>query len=500
MKTLIISLLLFFTVNAQSIWYVNRDADGTDDGESWANACTTVTQVFTKAITGGDSVYVSGGTDSTVYGGGGIYGGIFLNDERFDSYVIVTPAWESGHDGDVYFTTTGMSGDARALIETDNCKNIKFTGFYLRNLFTDGGEDTLTYFCLDQNSRNLVYDNFNIYSWGQGFVFNILSDTSITISNNYYITAATDYNQPTDPVYMSGGYGDHTITGNTFIIKVAAEPGGEHADFIQIGGGYEGGTGSDMPTMTIANNFFMFDPPTSTSTSGGIYLAWPRNINFLIYNNVFNVTQGSVQLLTMAQCGACDYTTLDATYNTNARVLNNTFITQDVADTVYGMTWRYLDTLIIKNNIQYRAANGLHALLNYKGEANMDSVDIDYNTYYQIGNTPVMFDPDGTLDVYSWSEWQALGYDANSSYGIPTFTDWSSTTISDYSVTSGDARDGGIDISAEYPFLATDILGNARSGSWDMGALQFNGDSWLRSSNGRRIFSSDGKAIIMADE
>jgi len=72
------------------------------------------------------------------------------------------------------------------------------------------------------------------------------------------------------------------------------------------------------------------------------------------------------------------------------------------------------------------------------------------------------------------------------------------SVISAYYTTTG--RDVGVDLTSECPEALYDILGNARSGSWDMGALQFNGDKWLRSSNGRRIFSSDGKAIIMADE
>ncbi len=38
MKTIILSLLLFFTVNAQNIWYVDRDATGSNTGRSWANA------------------------------------------------------------------------------------------------------------------------------------------------------------------------------------------------------------------------------------------------------------------------------------------------------------------------------------------------------------------------------------------------------------------------------------------------------------------------------
>ena len=38
MKAIFLTLLLFSIVNAQNIWYVNRDATGTNDGRSWENA------------------------------------------------------------------------------------------------------------------------------------------------------------------------------------------------------------------------------------------------------------------------------------------------------------------------------------------------------------------------------------------------------------------------------------------------------------------------------
>ncbi len=40
MKIIIISALVFMTVNAQNVWYVNRDATGGDTGRNWTKAWT----------------------------------------------------------------------------------------------------------------------------------------------------------------------------------------------------------------------------------------------------------------------------------------------------------------------------------------------------------------------------------------------------------------------------------------------------------------------------
>ena len=80
------------------VWYVDRDATGDGLGRSWANAATSLTSLFSSAaIAGSDTVYISGGEDSTTYGCNNIISKIFSSD------VVVTKGWESGHNGDVYF-------------------------------------------------------------------------------------------------------------------------------------------------------------------------------------------------------------------------------------------------------------------------------------------------------------------------------------------------------------------------------------------------------------
>ena len=82
-------------------FYVDRDATGNGDGTSWTNACTSIASVFTKAITAGDTIYVSGGTDSTTYIDDNTKDRIIS--KSFISDVVIAPSWETGHNGEVYF-------------------------------------------------------------------------------------------------------------------------------------------------------------------------------------------------------------------------------------------------------------------------------------------------------------------------------------------------------------------------------------------------------------
>src|SRR5574338_1632324 len=103
MKILIITLLFFFTVSAQTLWYIDRDATGSKNGTSWANAWNRFEQINWASISAGDTIYVSGGSDSTTYKPSSVNVGASIFVGRASSFitfasgnpVVIARAWQS---------------------------------------------------------------------------------------------------------------------------------------------------------------------------------------------------------------------------------------------------------------------------------------------------------------------------------------------------------------------------------------------------------------------
>ena len=99
-----INTKLQFITTFPKIYYVDRDARGIGNGLSWTNAAKTIIALPWASINGGDTVYVSGGTDSTVYSAVTPVTNILRNVHgTVNNPIVITKGWESGHNGDVYF-------------------------------------------------------------------------------------------------------------------------------------------------------------------------------------------------------------------------------------------------------------------------------------------------------------------------------------------------------------------------------------------------------------
>lgn len=488
MKYIIISLLLFFTVNAQTIWYVDRDATGSANGTSWANAWRTISSsnqtsggVNYASLSPGDTIYVSGGSDSTLYrdppditahriypsGGGITYAS--------GNPVVIAPAWQSGHNGEVYIGAKNNNTDW--ILEIHNISNIKLTGFnFIDNRTANYG--TMLYLGGDGVDGLSIQDSLitidNCHIVGNALASLVyLSGYKITIKNCLIEQPENDLLNDQDPIGMSGGKGGHTIDGCTIIMRNGNEFTDAHRDGIQISNvGYNVPAGV-RPQITISNTLIIDTNPNGVSWNNMVYAyIWSglSDCRLLFYNNIFvnrkiNSTVGGLGL-------GRYYESFPYPEHNSIFFLNNTIISKGTNGGMF-TAWA-VDTLVMKNNLFIKDSTSSNILNIENGVALWNAVvkDIDYNHYARYGGTSGVFAVVG--DNKTWGEWQADGFDTHSSSGnstTVTFDNKYGLDKSDYYTTTG--RDLGFDLSNEYPFLQYDILGNPRTGAWDMGSLEY---------------------------
>lgn len=94
----ILILFQLVTLNAYSTsYYIDKDASGSNNGTSWTNAWQSFSNINWTSIVPGDIIFISGGTDSTIYferlviGKSGAPG----------NYITIRNSYDSGHNGKV---------------------------------------------------------------------------------------------------------------------------------------------------------------------------------------------------------------------------------------------------------------------------------------------------------------------------------------------------------------------------------------------------------------
>ena len=220
MKRLIIFLLFLICSQVFATpYYVDQNATGNGSGSSWTNASTTVVDLPWSSIKGGDTVYVSGGSDSTVYSAG--HSGIasvnyIVSITAIGNPIVITKGREAGHNGDVYFDqkespmrSSGYSFQVNA------CHNIKLTNLIFTTEMADGVDDYSS--CLlFASSSNCIVDNCQIIS--NGSTNGIWFDTSdsITVNNCTITVLSNNLARGQDNIHTDYGNGGHTFTNNKF--------------------------------------------------------------------------------------------------------------------------------------------------------------------------------------------------------------------------------------------------------------------------------------------
>ena len=429
-------------------FYVDRDATGNGNGTSWANAANKLSLLNWALIAGGDTIYISGGTDSTTY-----FSDLLSNKNIVGGYVVITKGIDTGHDGNVYFVSTGGLGE-RYTLWSNNCSYLKFDRLnFIWN--TDIVDSTLSYACFHiRDSDHIWLSRCNITTNGRAFPSTVGTSTSLSYTDNNMEVLTNNYETGQDILQIVNGGGGHVITGNKMILGgLNNSPTAAHHDHIQI---VREGSSNNLETV-IANNLFYFNKDAVAANC--ISVQEPYTSRYLIYNNIISLHSKGMGGI---YCGSGS-----SSYDVSLRIFNNSIITErttgnnDVAVTI-GESG-YPDTLIIRNNIMvndYAEMLGIYTPL-----SSINYLDVDFNYYDSVDRAGLLIYANSSY--LNFAQWQALGHDANSTVNSTTFIDIKGLDLADYITESG--RNLGVSLSS---YFTTDILGNPRTGTWDMGAIE----------------------------
>jgi hypothetical protein len=228
-----LSILFFFTSTSTFAinHYVDKNASGQNNGTSWANAWQSFSNINWGSIQPGDIIYISGGTDSTVYFERLVIGksGIASN------YVTVRNSYEVGHNGKVIIEDPNTNS-------FDGCIYISEKDYvYIKGLETRGG---IRGIYLWTRCDYVTIDSCIVKDWypngitgglkieGNDNFPDNLNCTNIEIKNCIVMSAILWDASSTDCIYIQGAL--DTKIHNNFIHQRNRSLINHHVDCIQM--------------------------------------------------------------------------------------------------------------------------------------------------------------------------------------------------------------------------------------------------------------------------
>lgn len=469
------------TVTYSSNYYVDKNANGNNNGTSWVNAWQSFSDINWSAIKPGSVIYISGGTDSIVY-----YERLVIAASGTPgNYVTIRNSYDTGHNGKVIIEDPNTNS-------FDGCIYMSEKDWvYIHGLETRKGIRA----CYLYTSCNyIVIDSCIFRDWypntstgglkieGNDNFPDGLNCTNIEIKNCIIESLSLYDKNSTDAVYAQGVY--KLRINNNFIHQRNKSKNNMHVDCIQL---YR------TADVRIWNNVCIVD---SGVTGHGMILGVESRANqidtMIVYNNYIyaggHLLPGGNPYINAGYCRWYGYN-----YHPLSYWIHNTLVTANGGESPLVMEYM----AFFKNNIivQYGTNGQNPAKYGGQGLATITSTDPDW---CETCNPPCLVSR--CNNNLMWREWEDVSFTGQFSglgkIGTPSgWSEWISyggrgvnknpLLINNIREKNGyvtdinsPARNAGEDLrefieSKGLPW--TDIEGYRRDSLPDLGAFEFGG-------------------------